>query len=65
MTVDDCTFDGGDYNWDNAALYSAVAHTEFVYRDNTLTNKASIIHTAASKGQAIGTVSGDGSYIQI
>lgn len=65
LKVIGCTFDGGSYDWDDAGLYSAVAHTEFLYRDNTLTNKASIVHTAAAKGQAVGTVAGDGSRLEV
>lgn len=65
LRIISCSFDGGDYNFDNAAIYSAVAHTEFLYRSNTLTNKAHIIHTAASKGWCIGTVAGDGSRVEV
>lgn len=60
-----CQFDGGDFDFDNAAIYSAVAHTEFLYRGNVLLNLSSIIHTAASKGLCIGTIAGDGSKVQI
>lgn len=59
------SFSGGSYDFDDAAIYSTVAHTEFLYRDNTLTNKASIIHTAAAKGQCVGTVAGDGSRVEV
>lgn len=45
-----CSFDGGSYPWTNGAIYSTVAHTNFVYDSLTLTNKAKIIHTAAAKG---------------
>lgn len=65
LKVIGCTFDGGDYDFDVAGLNSGVAHTEFLYRDNVLVNKASIIHTDAAKGQCIGTVAGDGSRIEI
>lgn len=65
LVVDGMTFDGGDSNWDNAAIYSTVAHLEYLYRGIVLTNKANVIHTAAATGQAYGYVLGDGSYIQI
>ena len=65
LKVIDCTFDGGSYDFDDAGLYSAVAHTEFLYDGNTLTNKASIIHTAASKGLCSGTIAGDGSRVEV
>lgn len=65
LKVTDCTFDGGDYDFDAAAINSGVAHTEFLYLDNTLANKASIIHTAASKGLCSGTVAGDGSRVEV
>lgn len=65
LKVISCTFDGGSFDFDNAGLYSAVAHTEFTYRANTLTNKASIIHTAAAKGICTGTIAGDTSRVEI
>ena len=65
LRVISCTFDGGDYDFDAAAINSGVAHTEFMYRANTLSNKASIIHTAAAKGICTGTVAGDGSRVEI
>lgn len=65
IKIYECSFNGGSYDWDDAAIYSAVAHTEFEYRTVTLTNKASIIHTAAAKGQCIGPVMGDGSRIEV
>lgn len=65
LKIISCSFDGGSFDFDDAAIYSAVAHTEFLYRTNTLTNKSSIIHTAASKGQCVGTIAGDGSRIEI
>lgn len=60
-----CQFDGGSYDFDDAGLYSAVAHINYLYRANTLTNKASIIHTAAAKGICTGTIAGDGSRVEI
>lgn len=65
LKVIGCTFDGGSFDFDDAALYSTFAHTEFLYRDNVLTNKASIIHTAASKGQCVGTIAGDTSRVEV
>jgi len=65
LKVVDCTFDGGSYDFDAAAINSGVAHTEFLYKDNTLANKASIIHTAASKGLCTGTIAGDGSRVEV
>lgn len=65
LKVIGCTFDGGDYDFDDAAVYSAVAHTEFLYRDNVLTNKASIIHTAAAKGQCTGTEADDTCRVEV
>lgn len=65
LKVIECQFDGGDYDFDDAAIYSAVAHTEFLYQKNVLTNKASIIHTAAAKGQAVGTIADDTCRVEI
>lgn len=59
------TFDGGSVDFDDAAIYSTVAHTEFFYDRNTLINKASIIHTAAAKGICTGTIAGDTSRVEI
>lgn len=60
-----CSFDGGSFDFDDAAVYSTVAHTEYRYRNNILLNKASILHTAAAKGICSGTVMGDGCRVQI
>jgi len=65
LKIIDCSFDGGDYNFDNAGVYSTVAHTEFYYKDITLLNEAHIIHTAAAKGICSGTVMSDGSRLQL
>lgn len=65
LTVESCTFDGGDYDFDAAAINSGVAHTEFMYRENTLSNNASILHTAAAKGICTGTIAGDTSRVEI
>lgn len=65
LKVIGCTFDGGSFDFDAAAINSGVAHTEFLYRNCILTNKASIIHTAASKGQCVGVVAGDGSRVEV
>ena len=60
-----CTFDGGSFDFDDAGIHSAVAHTEYIYGNNILINKASIIHTAAAKGRCFGTVAGDGSRVEV
>ncbi len=65
LRIENCSFDGGSYGWDNGAIYSAFAHTEFSYSDNTLTSDSSIVHTAAAKGQASGTIAGDGCHVRI
>lgn len=65
LVIDGMTFDGGDHNFDNGAIYSTVAHLEYLYRNLVLTNKANVIHTAAAKGQAYQYVLGDGSYLQL
>lgn len=65
LKVIGCQFDGGSFDWDDAGLYSAFAHTNYLYRNNTLTNKASIIHTAAAKGICTGTIAGDGSRVEV
>ncbi len=65
LKVISCQFDGGSYDFDDAGLYSAFAHTNFFYRTNTLLNKASIIHTAAAKGICTGTIAGDGCRVEI
>jgi hypothetical protein len=60
-----CQFDGGSFDFDAAGINSTVAHTEYLYRTNTLLNKASIVHTSAATGQCIGTIAGDGSRVEI
>lgn len=64
IKISNCAFNGGTYNWDNAAIYSAVAHLNYVYDTNTLTNDARITHTAAAKGWISNTAAGTGSTIQ-
>ena len=65
LVVRSCSFDGGIFNWDNAAIHSTVAHTEYVYDTNTLTSGADIIHTAAAKGYVTGNIAGDSSHVQV
>lgn len=65
LKVIGCQFDGGDFGFVNGGIYSTVAHTEYLYRDNTLTNKAHIIHTAASKGICVGTIADDGCRVEV
>ena len=60
------SFDGGSYNWDDAAIYSASAHVNFRYETITLTNEASISHTNSSNKGVIGDlIEGDGSQVQV
>ena len=59
LIIQNCSFDGDDYGWDDAAIYSAVAHLNWIYANNTLTNGSDILHTAAAKGYLYGTVAGD------
>lgn len=65
LKVIGCQIDGGSYDFDDAGLYSAFAHLNYLYRNNTLLNKASIIHTAAAKGICSGTIAGDGSRVEV
>lgn len=65
LHVNNCSFNAGSYNWDNAALYSAFAHLNYAYQGNTLTSGASIVHTAAAKGYVSGTVAGDGCHVEV
>jgi hypothetical protein len=48
LNVNACTFDGGTYNWDDAGIYSNVAHTEFYYSGIILSNAARIRHAQAN-----------------
>lgn len=62
----DCTFDGGTYNWDNAAVYSTVAHTNFIYDTVTFSNNAKLIHTSSSaKGICSGLVVAAGGEVSL
>lgn len=65
LVIDSCTFDGGTYNFDAAAINSGVAHLNYNYINVILTNQASIIHSAAAKGTTSGIVAGDGSHVEI
>lgn len=65
LIIESCTFDGGDFNFDDSAVFSSVAHKQFYYKDNVLMNCANIIHEAASKGICTGTVVGDGSRVEV
>ncbi len=65
MFVQGCTFDGSTYNWDDGAIYSAVAHTSFHYDSITLSNNAKIKHTAAAKGVLFGTVCDESSEVSL
>ena len=48
LYVYNCTFDGSTYNWVDAAVYSAAAHTSFVYDTLTFSNNAKLKHTSSS-----------------
>lgn len=61
----DCSFDGNDIGWDDAAVYSDVAHLAYFYSGNTLSNNASIVHTAAAKGWVSNTVMGSNSRVEV
>jgi hypothetical protein len=65
LQVTGCSFDGGSDGFDAGAINSAVAHTEFIYTNNTLSNFADIVHTAAATGWCSGTVAGDGCHVRI
>jgi hypothetical protein len=64
LEISNCAFNGATYNWDDAALYSTVAHTNFIYDSNTLTGDAVIKHTAAAKGILSNTIAAEGSTVQ-
>lgn len=64
LYIKDCAFNGGTYNWDDAAVYSASAHLNYKYQTITLTNDAGIKHTAAAKGVISELISGSGSQVQ-
>ena len=65
LRVSNCTFNGGTYGWDDAAIYSAAAHTAYAYDRITLTSKAHIIHTAAAKGWVSEFSVGDNCQVRI
>lgn len=65
LKVTDCSFDGGAFNWDNAAIYSTVDHLNYRYETITLTNEASIKHSGTGNKGVIGNLTaGDGSQVQ-
>ncbi len=59
LYVQSCTFDGSTYNWDDGAIYSAQAHTNFIYDTCTLSNNARIKHTSASAKGILGGITLD------
>jgi hypothetical protein len=59
-----CTFDGGDYNFDNGGLYTATS-TKMFLKDNVLLNEASIVTTGSTTTVCTGTVMGDGCRVVI
>lgn len=66
LYVASCTFDGSTYNWDNGAIYSAAAHLNFYYLNNTLSNNALIVHTSSTaKGILYGTVTDEASEVRL
>lgn len=56
-------FNGGSYNWDVGAIYSNVAHLNFVYDSNTQTGNAQINHNAAAKGFVSNPICDTGSVV--
>lgn len=62
--VKDCSFNGGDSNWFNGAIYGQDEH-KFIYERPTLTNSANIVHTAAATGYIIDPSIGAGSRIEV
>lgn len=65
IRIENCSFDGKTFNWDDAAIFSAVAHLRFIYENITLTGNAAIEHTAAAKGSTSNIIAGDGSSVTI
>ena len=63
LRIVSCAFNGGSYNWDLGAIYSAFAHLNYIYDSNTLTGNAQIVHTAAAKGILSNTIAGEGSTV--
>ena len=59
LRIENCSFNAASIGWDDAAIYSAVAHLNYVYDTVTLTNGSDIIHTAAAKGYVTGVIAGD------
>lgn len=59
LRVEDTTFDGSTFNWDDAAIYSAVGHLNFIYDTVTLTNNARIRHTSTSAKGIVSNPIGD------
>jgi hypothetical protein len=66
IRIEDCAFNGGTYNWDLGAIYSSVAHLNFVYDSTNLTNDAAIVHTnTGAKGVLSNTDSAEGSSVAV
>ncbi len=59
VRVIECTFDGGDYNFDLGGVYTNTA-TKLYAKDNVLLNEASIITTGNTISVCTGTIMGDG-----
>lgn len=67
LKIKNCSFSGGSsaIGWDDGAIYSAVAHTEYEYSAITLTYYSHIIHTAAAKGWCSGVIASDTCYVRV
>lgn len=64
VTIKDCTFDGGSFGWDDAAIYANVAHTIWHYDNITLTSGATVLHTQNSIGLISRPTIGAGCWIR-
>lgn len=66
VRISNSTFNGSaSFNWTNGAIYSTFAHLSYNYDSITLTNRASIIHTAAAKGYVTNVVASNNSRISV
>jgi len=65
LRIQECSFNGGTYNWDLGAIYSGFAHLNYMYDSNTFTGDAQVVHTAAAKGCLSNTIAGEGSTVAV
>ncbi len=65
LNIKNCSFNGASIDWDDAAIYSAVAHVNFEYENNTLTGNARMHHNTASTGWCSGTIAGDNCKVKV